>query len=69
MSARGTKREYHARAVANSQTAIIDALRLQKPDPKSLARLDRNSSFLDDDDYLRPIIEDDALLRESADSV
>lgn len=38
----------------------------QHPDPASLKRLDRNAAWLQDDAYLKPVIEDDALLRESS---
>lgn len=37
----------------------------QKAKPESLKRLDRSASWLQDDRYLKPVIEDDALLRES----
>ncbi|KAK4050337.1 hypothetical protein OIO90_005130 [Microbotryomycetes sp. JL221] len=41
---------------------LINWIRTTKPDPKSLARLDRNSSFLDDDAFLKPVLQDDVLL-------
>lgn len=40
-------------------------LALQEPDPKTLARLDRSSAFLEDDAFLKPVLEDDAILRGS----
>ncbi|TNY22426.1 putative arginine N-methyltransferase 3 [Rhodotorula diobovata] len=39
------------------------------PDPASLRRLDRNAAFLDDDQFLKPVIEDDALLQLDFDSL
>ncbi|BGP01877.1 hypothetical protein NBRC10513v2_005517 [Rhodotorula toruloides] len=44
---------------------LINWIRATNPDPASLRRLDRNAAFLDDDQYLKPVLEDDALLRES----
>lgn len=35
----------------------------QHPEPSTLRRLDRNAAFLQDDAFLKPVIEDDALLR------
>lgn len=40
--------------------------RSQKPDPKTLSRLDRNAPFLQDDAFLKPVLEDDILLRPSS---
>nr|CRX79081.1 hypothetical protein ls5930a1_00124 [Leucosporidium scottii] len=42
---------------------LINWIRATKPDPKSLVRLDRSSAFLEDDAFLKPVVEDDALLR------
>ncbi|GAA5822642.1 hypothetical protein JCM3770_002852 [Rhodotorula araucariae] len=48
---------------------LINWIRATKPDPASLRRLDRNAAFLDDDQYLKPVIEDDALLQVDFDSL
>ncbi|GAA5846271.1 hypothetical protein JCM9279_005883 [Rhodotorula babjevae] len=48
---------------------LINWIRATKPDPASLRRLDRNAAFLDDDQYLKPVIEDDALLQLDFDSL
>ncbi|GAA5906701.1 uncharacterized protein JCM6883_004560 [Sporobolomyces salmoneus] len=48
---------------------LINYIRTTKPDPASLRRLDRNASFLDDDQYLKPVIENDALLQLDFDSL
>ncbi|GAA6019815.1 hypothetical protein JCM11491_000281 [Sporobolomyces phaffii] len=48
---------------------LINYIRATKPDPASLRRLDRNASFLDDDQYLKPVIENDALLQLDFDSL
>ncbi|GAA5893921.1 hypothetical protein JCM6882_003128 [Rhodosporidiobolus microsporus] len=48
---------------------LINWIRATKPDPASLRRLDRNAAFLDDDQYLKPVLEDDALLQVDFDSL
>ncbi|GAA5914385.1 hypothetical protein JCM8208_002831 [Rhodotorula glutinis] len=48
---------------------LINWIRATRPDPASLRRLDRNAAFLDDDQYLKPVIEDDALLQLDFDSL
>ncbi|GAA5986806.1 hypothetical protein JCM5350_005245 [Sporobolomyces pararoseus] len=48
---------------------LINYIRATKPDPASLRRLDRNAAFLDDDQYLKPVIENDALLQLDFDSL
>ncbi|GAA5844790.1 hypothetical protein JCM11251_002277 [Rhodosporidiobolus azoricus] len=48
---------------------LINWIRVTKPDPASLQRLDRNAAFLDDDQYLKPVLEDDALLQVDFDSL
>ncbi|GAA5821946.1 hypothetical protein JCM10212_005157 [Sporobolomyces blumeae] len=47
---------------------LINYIRATKPDPASIRRLDRNAAFLDDDEYLKPVIEDDAILQLDFDS-
>ncbi|GAA5934247.1 uncharacterized protein JCM15063_004516 [Sporobolomyces koalae] len=48
---------------------LINYIRATHPDPASLRRLDRNAGFLDDDQYLKPVIENDALLQLDFDSL
>ncbi|GAA5976382.1 hypothetical protein JCM11641_005996 [Rhodosporidiobolus odoratus] len=48
---------------------LINWIRATKPDPKSLRRLDRNAAFLDDDQYLKPVLEDDAILQLDFDAL
>ncbi|BGP18288.1 hypothetical protein JCM10213_008461 [Rhodosporidiobolus nylandii] len=48
---------------------LINWIRANKPDPASLRRLDRSASFLEDDQYLKPVLEDDALLQLDFDSL
>ncbi|GAA6033815.1 hypothetical protein JCM8097_000355 [Rhodosporidiobolus ruineniae] len=48
---------------------LINWIRATKPEPASLRRLDRNAAFLDDDQYLKPVLEDDALLQLDFDSL
>ncbi|SCZ88312.1 BZ3500_MvSof-1268-A1-R1_Chr10-2g02915 [Microbotryum saponariae] len=43
--------------------------RPQKPEPSSLERLDRNADFLQDDQYLKPVLQDDALLQYDFDQL
>ncbi|KAI5481118.1 protein arginine N-methyltransferase 3 [Pseudohyphozyma bogoriensis] len=42
---------------------LINYIRATKPEPKTFARLDRNAAWLQDDAYLKPVLEDDALLQ------
>ncbi|KAM0747348.1 S-adenosyl-L-methionine-dependent methyltransferase [Meredithblackwellia eburnea MCA 4105] len=48
---------------------LINWIRATKPNPASLARLDRNAAWLQDDQYLKPVIEDDLLLQLDFDSL
>ncbi|KAM0790111.1 hypothetical protein ACM66B_005437 [Microbotryomycetes sp. NB124-2] len=48
---------------------LINWIRATKPDPKSLMRLDRSSSFLDDDAFLKPVLEDDVMLQVDFDEL
>ncbi|GAA5853144.1 hypothetical protein JCM3766R1_005366, partial [Sporobolomyces carnicolor] len=48
---------------------LINYIRATKPEPASLRRLDRNAAFLDDDQYLKPVIENDPLLQLDFDSL
>ncbi|BGP26295.1 hypothetical protein Rt10032_c10g4330 [Rhodotorula toruloides] len=48
---------------------LINWIRATNPDPASLRRLDRNAAFLDDDQYLKPVLEDDALLQVDFDTL
>ncbi|GAA5999244.1 uncharacterized protein JCM10292_001696 [Rhodotorula paludigena] len=48
---------------------LINWIRATNPDPASLRRLDRNAPFLDDDQYLKPVIEDDPLLQLDFDTL
>ncbi|GAA5881257.1 hypothetical protein JCM16303_004866 [Sporobolomyces ruberrimus] len=48
---------------------LVNYIRATKPDPASLRRLDRNAAFLDDDQYLKPVIENDAILQIDFDSL
>ncbi|GAA6022373.1 hypothetical protein JCM8202_000883 [Rhodotorula sphaerocarpa] len=42
---------------------LINWIRATHPEPASLRRLDRNAAFLQDDAFLKPVLEDDALLQ------
>ncbi|ORY83596.1 S-adenosyl-L-methionine-dependent methyltransferase [Leucosporidium creatinivorum] len=48
---------------------LINWIRSTKPDPKTLVRLDRSSAFLEDDAFLKPVVEDDALLQLDFDAL
>ncbi|GAA5922674.1 hypothetical protein JCM1841_001099 [Sporobolomyces salmonicolor] len=48
---------------------LINWIRATKPDPASLKRLDRNATFLEDDQFLKPVLEDDPLLQLDFDSL
>ncbi|GAA5977764.1 hypothetical protein JCM10908_005085 [Rhodotorula pacifica] len=48
---------------------LINWIRQTRPDPASLRRLDRNAAFLQDDAFLKPVIEDDALLQLDFDTL
>ncbi|KAK4050975.1 hypothetical protein OIV83_003104 [Microbotryomycetes sp. JL201] len=48
---------------------LINWIRATKPDPKTLTRLDRNSDFLDDDAFLKPVLDDDVLLQVDFDDL
>ncbi|GAA6014374.1 hypothetical protein JCM10207_005440 [Rhodosporidiobolus poonsookiae] len=48
---------------------LINWIRATKPDPASLRRLDRSAAFLDDDQYLKPVVEDDAILQLDFDTL
>ncbi|GAA5864847.1 hypothetical protein JCM3774_004248 [Rhodotorula dairenensis] len=48
---------------------LINWIRQTRPDPATLRRLDRNAAFLQDDAYLKPVIEDDALLQLDFDTL
>ncbi|GAA5874422.1 hypothetical protein JCM8547_005395 [Rhodosporidiobolus lusitaniae] len=48
---------------------LINWIRATKPDSASLRRLDRNASFLEDDQYLKPVLDDDAVLQLDFDSL
>ncbi|SCV73747.1 BQ2448_6177 [Microbotryum intermedium] len=48
---------------------LINWIRAAKPEPSSLKRLDRNADFLQDDQYLKPVLQDDALLQYDFDQL
>ncbi|KAK4702088.1 type I protein arginine methyltransferase, partial [Phenoliferia sp. Uapishka_3] len=48
---------------------LINWIRSTKPDPKTLSRLDRNATWLQDDAFLKPIIQDDPLLQLDFDTL
>ncbi|KDE06451.1 hypothetical protein MVLG_03235 [Microbotryum lychnidis-dioicae p1A1 Lamole] len=48
---------------------LINWIRATKPEPSSLKRLDRNADFLQDDQYLKPVLQDDALLQYDFDQL
>ncbi|KWU42882.1 S-adenosyl-L-methionine-dependent methyltransferase [Rhodotorula sp. JG-1b] len=48
---------------------LINWIRQTHPVPSTLRRLDRNAAFLQDDAFLKPVIEDDALLQLDFDTL